>query len=68
MNIPAVAGLQPVAPVQEFDAARISRGSEPARATMGPACRMGEELRDSGTSASIPEGALPYAEANQPPR
>jgi 2-methylisocitrate lyase-like PEP mutase family enzyme len=61
----AVAGSPPVAPLQGFGAARVSGGSGPMRATMGPMRRMAEELRDSGTSASMPEGALPYAEANQ---
>jgi 2-methylisocitrate lyase-like PEP mutase family enzyme len=43
---------------------RISVGSGPTRATIGLVRRMGRELLEEGTYASIVEGAIPYPEAN----
>ena len=43
---------------------RVSVGSGPSRAVMGLVRRMGRELLEEGTYASIAEGAIPYPEAN----
>ena len=48
-----------------FKAKKRCGGAGPMHATMGPMRRTAEELRHAGTSASVPEGALPCAEANQ---
>jgi 2-methylisocitrate lyase-like PEP mutase family enzyme len=64
LNILAGAGSPTVDRLQELGVARVSLGSGPMRASMGLMRRMAEELRDSGTYASMLAAPVNYPEAN----
>jgi 2-methylisocitrate lyase-like PEP mutase family enzyme len=65
LNVLAGPGMPPVAELAELGVRRVSVGSGPTRAAMGLVRRMGRELLEDGTYASITEGAIPYPEANR---
>jgi 2-methylisocitrate lyase-like PEP mutase family enzyme len=65
LNVLAGPGMSPVAELAELGVRRVSVGSGPTRAAMGLVRRMGRELLEEGTYASITEGAIPYPEANR---
>lgn len=65
LNVLAGSGVPTVAELAELGVRRVSVGSGPARAAMGLVDRIGRELLDRGTYASLSEGALPYDEANR---
>ena len=65
LNVLAGPGMPPVAELAGLGVRRISVGSGPTRAAMGLVRRMGRELLEEGTYASITEGAIPYPEANR---
>jgi 2-methylisocitrate lyase-like PEP mutase family enzyme len=64
LNILAGPGSLPVAELEKLGVARVSLGSAPMRATLGLLRRMAEELRASGTYASL-EGAPAHGEVNK---
>lgn len=64
LNVLARPGTLSVAELARLGVRRVSVGSGPARAAMGLIRRMGRELLEDGTYASITEGAIPYTEAN----
>lgn len=65
INILVAAGTPPVARLRELGVARVSVGSGIARATLGLARRIAEELRTEGGYESMLNGAIPYAEINR---
>jgi 2-methylisocitrate lyase-like PEP mutase family enzyme len=64
LNILAGPGSLTVPELEKLGVARVSLGSAPMRATLGLVRRMAEELRTSGTYASL-EGAPSHADVNQ---
>ena len=64
LNVLAGPGAPPTSELAVLGVRRVSVGSGPARAAMGLIRRMGRELLQEGTYASIAEGAIPYPEAN----
>ena len=64
LNVLAGPGMPPAPELAALGVRRISVGSGPTRAAMGLVRRMGRELLEEGTYASIVEGAIPYPEAN----
>jgi len=55
----------PIAELERLGVRRASVGSGMARAAYGLAATIARELRDSGTYASLGQGAIPYAEMQQ---
>jgi 2-methylisocitrate lyase-like PEP mutase family enzyme len=64
LNVLAGPGAPSTSELAELGVRRVSVGSGPARAAMGLVRRMGHELLEEGTYATIAEGAIPYPEAN----
>jgi 2-methylisocitrate lyase-like PEP mutase family enzyme len=64
LNVLAGPGSPSTSELAGLGVRRVSVGSGPARAVMGLIRRMGRELLEEGTCASIAEGAIPYPEAN----
>ena len=64
LNVLAGPGAPSTSELAELGVRRVSVGSGPARAAMGLVRRMGQELLEEGTYATIAEGAIPYPEAN----
>ena len=62
LNVLGGPSVPPISKLAELGVKRVSVGSGPVRAVMG---RIGRELLNSGTYASLSEGAIPYAEANR---
>ncbi len=65
LNILGGAGVPPLPELQKLGVARVSLGSGPARAAAGMIRKIARELAETGTYASIIEGAIPYPEANR---
>ena len=64
LNVLGVPGAPTIPELAGLGVRRVSVGSGPARAVMGLVRRIGQELLDGGTYASLSEGAVPYDEAN----
>jgi 2-methylisocitrate lyase-like PEP mutase family enzyme len=64
LNILAGPGTPSIPELEKLGVARVSVGSGPMRATLGLLRRLAEELKTTGTYATL-EGALPYPEANK---
>ena len=64
LNVLGGPDVPPIPELAELGVKRVSVGSGPVRAVIGLAGRIGRELMNSGTYASLSEGAIPYAEAN----
>lgn len=64
LNVLAGPGAPPASELASLGVRRVTVGSGPARAAMGLVRRIGRELLEEGTYASIVEGAIPYQEAN----
>lgn len=65
INILATARCPPVARLQELGVARLSLGSGAARAAMGAALDVAEELRDEGTYDRMLNSRLSYLKAQR---
>ncbi len=65
LNVLAGPGVSTIPELANLGVRRVSVGSGPARAVMGLVRRIGWELLDDGTYASLSEGAVPYDEANR---
>jgi len=65
LNVLAGSGTPPSSELAALGVRRVTVGSGPARAVMGLVRRMGRELLEEGTYASITEGAIPYPETNR---
>jgi 2-methylisocitrate lyase-like PEP mutase family enzyme len=64
VNILAGPGSPAIPELGKLGVARVSVGSAPMRATLGLVKRIAEELKSSGTYASL-EGGIPYADVNK---
>src|SRR5208282_5098239 len=64
LNILAGPGTPSIPELERLGVARVSVGSGPMRATLGLLRRLAEELKTTGTYATL-EGALPYPETNK---
>ena len=64
LNVLAMAGTPPVRRLQELGVARVSTGSGMARACLGLARRISQDLQAGGAYDAMLEGAIPYAELN----
>jgi 2-methylisocitrate lyase-like PEP mutase family enzyme len=64
LNVLAGPGVPPTFELAGLGVQRVSVGSGPSRAVMGLVRRIGRELLEEGTYASIAEGAIPYPETN----
>ena len=64
LNILAGPGFPPVSELEKLGVARVSLGSAPMRATLGLVRRMAEELKSTGTYATL-EGAPSHADVNR---
>jgi 2-methylisocitrate lyase-like PEP mutase family enzyme len=64
LNVLAGPDAPPASELAGLGARRVTVGSGPARAVMGLIRKMGWELLEEGTYASITEDAVPYPEAN----
>jgi len=64
LNILGGPGSPTVPELEKLGVARVSVGSSPMRATLGLVARIAEELRKSGTYASLEDG-IPYADVNR---
>ncbi len=64
VNILGGPGSPTVPELEKVGVARVSVGSSPMRATLGLVARMAQELKNSGTYASL-EGGIPYADVNR---
>jgi 2-methylisocitrate lyase-like PEP mutase family enzyme len=65
LNILAMQGAPPVAELAKLGVRRVSQGSGPARAALGTARRVAEEIRQRGTYDGYTTGAISYADANR---
>jgi len=65
LNVLAGSGVPPIPKLADLGVRRVSVGSGPARAVMGLVRRIGQELLEGGTYASLSEGAVAYDEANR---
>lgn len=65
LNVLAGPASPPTPELAALGVRRVTVGSGPTRAVMGLVRRMGRELLEEGTYASIAEGAIPYPEANR---
>jgi 2-methylisocitrate lyase-like PEP mutase family enzyme len=65
LNVLAGPGAPSRSELASLGVRRVSVGSGPARAVMDLVRKIGRELLDEGTYASISEGAIPYPEANR---
>jgi 2-methylisocitrate lyase-like PEP mutase family enzyme len=64
LNILAGPGSPSAPELETLGVARVSVGSAPMRATLGLVTRIADELRKTGTYASL-EGGIPYADVNR---
>jgi 2-methylisocitrate lyase-like PEP mutase family enzyme len=64
VNILAGPGSPPMSDLEKLGVARVSVGSSPMRATLGLVKRIAEELKSSGTYATL-EGGIAYADVNK---
>jgi 2-methylisocitrate lyase-like PEP mutase family enzyme len=64
VNILGGPGSPTVPELEKLGVARVSVGSSPMRATLGLVKRIGEELRSSGTYATL-EGGIAYGDVNK---
>jgi 2-methylisocitrate lyase-like PEP mutase family enzyme len=65
VNILVTAGSPSLKELEKMGVARASTGSAAMRATLGLLRRVGKELLDTGTYASLLDGAIPFAEVNK---
>jgi 2-methylisocitrate lyase-like PEP mutase family enzyme len=65
LNILVTPGCPPIPELQKFGVARASIGSGVMRTTLGLVRRIGKELLETGTSAALFAGAIPFAEINE---
>jgi 2-methylisocitrate lyase-like PEP mutase family enzyme len=65
LNILVTAGTPSLKELEKIGVARASLGSGTMRAAMGAVRRVGKELLETGTYASMLDGAIPFAELNQ---
>jgi len=65
LNILVTPGCPPIPELQKLGVARASIGSGVMRATLGLVRRIGKELLETGTSAALFAGAIPFAEINE---
>jgi 2-methylisocitrate lyase-like PEP mutase family enzyme len=64
LNILVTAGTPPLKELEKIGVARASIGSGTMRAAMGAVRRVGKELLETGTYASLLDGAVPFTELN----
>jgi 2-methylisocitrate lyase-like PEP mutase family enzyme len=64
LNVLIQPGSPTIAELEKIGAARASAGSAVMRATLGLARRIGKELREQGTYASLFDGSIPFDEIN----
>lgn len=64
LNVLAGPDVPPISELADLGVRRVSVGSGPARAVMGLLRRIGQELLECDTYASLSEGAVAYDEAN----
>jgi 2-methylisocitrate lyase-like PEP mutase family enzyme len=64
VNILAGPGSPPIPDLHKLGVARVSVGSGAMRATLGLLRRIAEELRSTGTYATL-DGAIPFADVNR---
>jgi 2-methylisocitrate lyase-like PEP mutase family enzyme len=65
VNILVTNGSPPLAELEKMGVARASVGSGLMRATLGLVRRIGKELRESGSYASLFADSIPFSEVNQ---
>jgi len=65
LNILVTPGCPPIPELQKLGVARASIGSGVMRTTLGLVRRIGKELLETGTSAALFAGAIPFAEINE---
>jgi 2-methylisocitrate lyase-like PEP mutase family enzyme len=65
LNILVTPGCPPIPELQKLGVARASIGSGVMRTTLGLVRRIGKELLETGTSAALFGGAIPFAEINE---
>jgi 2-methylisocitrate lyase-like PEP mutase family enzyme len=65
LNVLVGSSSPTLAELEKIGVARASVGSGLMRATLGIVRRIGKELMESGTYASLAGGAIPYAEMNR---
>jgi 2-methylisocitrate lyase-like PEP mutase family enzyme len=65
LNILIGPGMPPLSRLQELGVARVSTGSGIARATIGLTRRIAREIKETGSLASVFDGAISYADANR---
>jgi 2-methylisocitrate lyase-like PEP mutase family enzyme len=65
LNILVTPGCPPVPELQKLGVARASIGSGVMRTTLGLVRRIGKELLETGMSAALFAGAIPFAEINE---
>jgi 2-methylisocitrate lyase-like PEP mutase family enzyme len=51
--------------MEKIGVARVSAGSAVMRATLGLVRQIGREWMEAGTSASLFDGAIPFADVNR---
>ena len=64
LNILGGPGSPPAPELEKLGVARVSVGSAPMRATLGLLARIADELKKTGTYASLEDG-IPYADVNR---
>jgi 2-methylisocitrate lyase-like PEP mutase family enzyme len=64
LNILLTTGSPSIKELEKMGVARASTGSGVMRATLGLVRRIGKELAETGTYASLRDGAIPFAEVN----
>jgi 2-methylisocitrate lyase-like PEP mutase family enzyme len=64
LNILGGPGSPPAPELEKLGVARVSVGSAPVRATLGLLARIADELKKTGTYASL-EGGIPYGAVNR---
>jgi 2-methylisocitrate lyase-like PEP mutase family enzyme len=65
VNILLSPGCPTITELEKIGVARVSAGSAVMRATLGLVRRIGAELLEKGTYASLMEGAIPWNEINE---
>ena len=65
LNILIGPGMPALNRLQEIGVARVSTGSGIARATIGLTRRIAREIKETGSLASVFDGAISYADANR---
>jgi 2-methylisocitrate lyase-like PEP mutase family enzyme len=65
LNVLAMQGVPPIAELATLGVRRVSQGSGPARAALGTARRVADELKQRGTYDAYTTGAISYADANR---